>query len=71
MSWEEVKHSIFRSGLKHTILNKKGEYETVHVEKPDGNFILDIHLYKYEPHNWERHLKEIGINQSKQLDLFA
>jgi hypothetical protein len=44
----------------------------VHVEKPDGNFISDTHLYKYEPQDWDCKLKIVGVELSnKQLNLFA
>jgi ribose 5-phosphate isomerase len=72
MMWEDVKTAVRKSGLKHTVLNKNGEYEMVHVEQPNGNFIRDTHLYKYEPQDWERKLKIVGVQiPNEQLNLFA
>lgn len=72
MTWDEVKAAVRKSGLRHSVLNKNGEWETLHVEQPDGNFIRDTHLFKYEPQDWERKLKIVGVEPSnKQLDLFA
>lgn len=70
MTWDEVKQLIRQSGLKHSILNKGGECETVHVEKPNGPFIIDSHLYRYEPQNWEDRLQRVGIEVPQQLELF-
>jgi hypothetical protein len=72
MTWDEVKAAIRKSGLRHSVLNKNGECEMVHVEQPNGNFIRDTHLFKYEPQDWERKLKIVGVELSgKQLNLFA
>lgn len=70
MTWEDVKQLIRKSGLKHSILNKGGECETVHVERPDGPWIIDVHLYRYEPQYWERQLKRVRIEVPKQLEMF-
>lgn len=70
MTWDEVKQLIRQSGLKHSILNKGGECEAVHVEKPNGPFIIDSHLYRYEPQNWDDRLQRVGIEVPQQLDLF-
>lgn len=71
MTWTEVKQLIRASGLKHSILNKGGAYEMVHVEKPNGPFIIDTHLYAYEPQNWEDRLQRVGIAVPNQLELFG
>lgn len=71
MNWDDVKAAIRKSGLRHSVLNKGGDYETLHVEQPDGNFIRDTHLYKYEAHEWMYKLKLMGVQYCNQLDLFA
>lgn len=70
MTWEDVKTAVRKSGLRHSVLNKNGECETLHVEQTDGNFIRDTHLFKYEPQDWERKLEIVGLS-NKQLNLFA
>jgi hypothetical protein len=71
MTWDEVKAAVRKSGLSHSVLNKNGECETLHVEQTDGNFIRDTHLFKYEPEKWEGDFRRLGIHLYKQLDLFA
>jgi len=71
MKWEEVKTAIRKIGLRHSVLNKNGECETLHVEQTDGNFIRDTHLFKYEPEKWEGDFRRLDIHLYNQLDLFA
>lgn len=70
MTWNDIKQLIRDSGLRYTLLNKNGPYETVHLERPTGAFTIDAHLYRYEPDNWERHLQRMGIPMSRQMELF-
>jgi hypothetical protein len=71
MTWELVKQLIRQSGLKHSILNKGGECETVSVERYEaGSGTSCAHLYRYEPQYWQRHLHRMGIAIPKQFDLF-
>lgn len=71
MTWEDVKELIRKSGLKHSIFNKGGECETVHVERPDGPWTIDVQLYRYEPQYWQCNLQRVCIEMPRQLDLFA
>lgn len=70
MTWDDVKTIVRKSGLSHRVLNKNCDYETLHVEQPDGSFIRHTLLYKYEA-DWKYKLKLMGVHFSNQLDLFA
>jgi hypothetical protein len=74
MTWYNVKETIRRSGLKHSVLNKNTPCETVHVEQQTGNFISDTMLFLYEPEKWERDMLRLNIpleHCAVQLSLFA
>lgn len=67
MTWNEVKQLVRKSGLRHSILNKGGAYETIEVEKSEAGFIISSYLYRYEPENWNDRLQRVGIAVPQRL----